>query len=62
MLEDREFCADFIGMFFFKKRIYRTLVLLRVLDITKNTTAQLENWKLLKINFHSVRLTSKISS
>jgi hypothetical protein len=55
MSKDREFCLDFIDVFFLEKKLYQTFVASKVLNTTKNSTAQLENQNLLKINYYSVR-------
>ncbi len=55
MSKDREFCVDFSDVFFLKKKLYQTFVASKVLNTTKNSTAQLENQNLLKINYYSVR-------
>jgi hypothetical protein len=46
MFKDREFCADFIDMFFFKKIICHFFVVIKILDATKTSLTQLENQKI----------------
>jgi hypothetical protein len=38
--KDREFCVDFIDVFFLKKNYNQTFVASKVLNTTKNSTAQ----------------------